>query len=97
VDSGRGVYRPVTTVTVLLIAFPVVGLATLSWAALLLPTDRLASVLHRPEQRMVGIRNGDGWQFIAAGLTVVGIVSTAVAVAASRLLRPGFRPRRPTA
>jgi len=98
VDSATGVYcRLVTPVTMLLITFPVVGLATRSWAALLLPLIGWPLYYIGLNRGWWGYGTGDGWQFIAAGLTVVGIVSTAVAVAASRLLRPVFRSRRPTA
>jgi hypothetical protein len=87
----------VTAVIVLLVAFPVVGLVSRSWVALLLPLVGWPLYYIGLNRGWWGSGTGDGWQFIAAGLTVVGIVSTGLAVAVSRLVRPAFRPRRPTA
>jgi hypothetical protein len=59
-------------VTVLLIAFPVVGLVARSWAALLLPLIGWPLYYIGLNRGWWGSGTGDGWQFIAAGLTLVG-------------------------
>jgi hypothetical protein len=87
----------VTPVTVLLIAFPLVGLAIRSWLTILLPLTGWPLYYMGLNEGWWGSGTGDGWEFIAVGITIVGIVSTGLAVAASRLVRPVARPRRPAA
>ena len=84
----------VSTVTTLLIAFPALGVLTRSWLAVSLPLIGWPLYYVGLNQGWWGHGTGDGWQFVAIALTVLGVVSTAIAVAARKFLRLTLGTRR---
>ena len=72
---------------VLVIAFPLVGLAMRSWLALLLPAIGWPLFYASLDKEWWGYGTGDGWQYIAVFMTGVGVVTTALAVATARAMR----------
>lgn len=86
-----------TTVTTLLIAFPVVGILARSWVAASLPLISWPLYYLGLNEGWWGYGTGDGWQFVAVGLTVLGVASTAMAVAVGKFLWLMLGARRPIA
>jgi hypothetical protein len=74
----------------LLVVFPLVGVAARRWLALLLPAIGWPLYYVGLDRGWWGSGTGDGWQYLALVFTTVGVVSTAVAVAAAR--RVSLRP-----
>lgn len=72
---------------VLLILFPLIGVALRSWIAVLLPTIAWPLFYAGLNQGWWGNGTGDGWQYAALVVTAVGILSTGLAVAAARARR----------
>jgi hypothetical protein len=73
----------------LLVAFPLVGVLARRWSVLLLPLVGWPLFYFGLDRGAWGNGTGDGWQYAAALLTAVGLVSTALAVAFASRLRPG--------
>jgi hypothetical protein len=71
---------PEAGVIVLLIAFPLVGLLVRRWATVVLPLIAWPVFYAGLDQGWWGDGTGDGWQYAAALLTVIGVASTALAV-----------------
>ena len=86
-----------TTVTTLLIAFPVLGILLRSWIAVSFPLIGWPLYYLGLNDGWCGYGTGDGWQFVAVGLTVVGVASAAMAVAPGKFLSLMLRGRRPIA
>ena len=84
-------------VTTLLIAFPLIGIVARSWVAVSLPLIGWPLYYLGLNDGWWGSGTGDGWQFVAVGLTLVGVASTAMAVAAGKLLWLMLRAHRPIA
>lgn len=68
----------------LLIGFPLVGLVVRRWTAILLPLIGWPLFYVGLNEGWWGYGTGDGWQYVAAVLTAVGVVTTTLAVALSR-------------
>ncbi len=68
----------------LLFAFPLIGVAARRWLTLLLPAVGWPLFYVGLHQGWWGDGTGDGWQYLALLMTVVGVVSTAVAIVATR-------------
>jgi len=75
----------------LLIAFPLLGAITRSWAALALPLVGWPLFYLGLDQGWWGNGLGDGWQFVAAGALLLGVVSTALALGLARRVKPRGR------
>jgi hypothetical protein len=71
----------------LLVASPLVGVVTRRWLALLLPAFGWPVFYASLNQGWWGHGTGDGWEYAAVLLTVVGVLSTALAISAARSLR----------
>jgi hypothetical protein len=69
---------------VLLIVFPLVGVAARRWLALILPAVGWPLYYVGLDEGWWGNGTGDGWQYVALAVTAVGVAITAVAVAAAR-------------
>lgn len=82
------------TVYALLIAFPLVGLLTRRWLAIALPLIGWPIFYVGMNQGWWLYGTGDGWEAIARAITVIGVATTALAVAVARSLRPPTKPRR---
>jgi hypothetical protein len=81
----------------LLIAFPVVGILARSWATVSLPLIGWPLYYLGLNEGWWGLGTGDGWQFVAVGLTVLGVASTGMAVAAGKVFWLMLGSRRPIA
>jgi Na+/melibiose symporter-like transporter len=68
----------------LLILFPLIGVASRSWIAVLLPAIAWPLFYAGLNQGSWGDGTGDGWQYVALVVTAVGILSTGLAVTAVR-------------
>ena len=77
---------------VLVIAFPLLGGAMGRWLALLLPVVGWPLFYVGLNRDWWGNGTGDGWQYLAVLMTIIGIFTTALAVAVSRAV--GRRRRR---
>jgi hypothetical protein len=75
---------PEVAVIGLLIAFPLVGLIARQWLVIVLPLVGWPLFYFGLNKSWWGYGMGDGWQYAAALLTAIGIVTTAVAVALGR-------------
>jgi uncharacterized membrane protein len=75
---------PEVAVIGLLIAFPLVGLLAGRWLVIVLPLVGWPLFYLGLNRNWWGHGTGDGWQYAAALLTVIGIVTTALAVALAR-------------
>jgi hypothetical protein len=84
---------PEAAVIGLLIAFPLVGLFARRWLAVILPFVGWPLFYLGLNKGWWGYGTGDGWQYAAALLTAVGVVTTALAVALAGGVRAS-RPRR---
>jgi hypothetical protein len=84
-------------VAALLVIFPLIGLAARRWLAVLLPAFGWPLYYLGLNRGWWGYGTGDGWQFVGAGLTAVGIIATALAVAVARFLHLAFGVPRPMA
>jgi hypothetical protein len=71
----------------LLILFPLIGVASRSWIAVVLPTIAWPLFYAGLNQGWWGKGTGDGWEYAALVVTVVGILSTGLAVAVARARR----------
>jgi hypothetical protein len=80
---------PEVAIVTLLIAFPLLGAIARRWSVLLLPIAGWPLFYLGLTRGWWGGGTGDGWQFAALLLTVIGLVSTALAIALARA-----RPRR---
>jgi hypothetical protein len=83
---------PEVVVVGLLIAFPLVGLVTRRWSTVVLPLVGWPLYFLGLNGGWWGYGTGDGWQYGAALLTAVGVLTTAVAVALPRSSWPRPRP-----
>jgi hypothetical protein len=79
------------TVAVLLVAFPLIGFATGRPASVALPLVGWPLFYVGLDRRWWLDGTGDGWQAIAIGLTLVGVVTTATAVAVRSALTRDHR------
>jgi hypothetical protein len=77
---------PEAAVVALLIAFPLIGVITRRWVALLLPAIGWPVFYAGLNRGWWGHGTGDGWEYAAVVLTSFGIVSTALAIGAARSL-----------
>jgi hypothetical protein len=77
----------------LLILFPLIGLATRSWLTLLLPAIGWTLFYLGLNQGWWGNGTGDGWQYAALLVMALGVLSTALAVAATRARRRAALPQ----
>ena len=68
----------------LLIVFPLAGLLARRWRAALLPLAGWPLYFLGLNQGWWGYGTGDGWQYGAAVLTAIGVVTTVIAVALAR-------------
>ena len=68
----------------LLIAFPLAGGVIRRWSALALPLVGWPAFYLVLDQGWWGNGLGDGWQYVAAALLLVGVVTTAALVALAR-------------
>ena len=75
-------------VVAMLIAFPLLGLALRSWLALIFPVVAWPLFYVGLTHHWWGYGTGDGWQFVAVALTLLGVGSTALAVGIARAFRP---------
>jgi hypothetical protein len=75
----------------LLIAFPLVGLLARRWLSLIIPFVCWPLFYIGVNKGWWGGGTGDGWQYAAALLTVIGVITTAATVAVAR----GDRRSRP--
>jgi ascorbate-specific PTS system EIIC-type component UlaA len=71
----------------LLFLFPLIGVASQSWIAVVLPTTAWPLFYSGLNQGWWGNGTGDGWQYAALVVTAVGILSTGLAVAVARTRR----------
>jgi hypothetical protein len=78
---------PEAAVVALLIAFPLVGVVTRRWLAMLLPAIGWPVFYAGLNRGWWGHGTGDGWEYAAVLLTVVGVVTTAFALAVARFVR----------
>ena len=89
---------PEAAMVALLIAFPFLGLVSCRWSALLLPLVGWPLFYLGLNQAWWGYGTGDGWQFAAVLLTVIGVGSTAIAIAVARTFPRGqFKSHGPAA
>jgi hypothetical protein len=72
----------------LLIAFPLAGFVIRRWTALLLPLFGWPLFYLGLQQGWWGNGLGDMWQYVAAGVLLVGVVSTAIVVGLARRVKP---------
>jgi hypothetical protein len=72
---------PEAVLVALLIFFPLVGVVTRSWLALLLPAVGFPLFYLGLNQEWWGNGTGDGWQYVALVVSAFGVVSTGFAVA----------------
>jgi hypothetical protein len=79
------------TVYSLLIAFPLLGVLTRRWLTVVLPAFAWPIFYEGLNSGWWFDGTGDGWQIIRTSLTIVGVVSTALAVLAARRLKPPAR------
>ena len=77
----------------LLILFPLIGAATRRWSALLLPAVGWPLCYLGLNRGWWGNGTGDGWQYAALLITALGVVSTGLAVAATRARRRAALPQ----
>jgi hypothetical protein len=75
-------------VVTLLIAFPLAGAIVRRWYALVLPLVGWPLFYVGLSTGWWGHGLGDGWQYPAAGLLVVGLITTALHVALGRRVKP---------
>jgi hypothetical protein len=75
---------PEAAVVALLIAFPLAGVLTRRWLTLLLPAIGWPVFYAGLNRGWWGHGTGDGWEYGAVLLTVVSVVSTALAGAATK-------------
>jgi hypothetical protein len=78
---------PEAAFVALLIVFPLIGVATRSWAVLLLPAGGWPLFYVGLNQRWWGNGTGDGWQYAALLVSALGVVITGLAIAAARAWR----------
>jgi hypothetical protein len=78
-------------VITLLIAFPLAGAVVRRWSAVLLPVAGWTVFYLGLGGGWWGDGLGDGWQYAAAALLLVGVGTTAVHVALARRVRPRVR------
>jgi hypothetical protein len=71
----------------LLILFPLIGVAARSWSVVLLPVIGWPVFYAGLNQGWWGNGTGDAWEYAAFGVSVVGVVSTGLAVAVARASR----------
>jgi hypothetical protein len=71
---------PEAAVIVLLIAFPLIGLLVRRWTTVIPPVIAWPVFYAGLDRGWWGNGVGDGWQYAAVLLTVVGVASTAAAV-----------------
>jgi hypothetical protein len=84
---------PEAAIVVLLFAFPLVGLLTRRWAALLLPAIGWPLFYAGLDRHWWGYGLGDGWELAAIVLTAAGVLTTAGAIALVRSLSGGHARR----
>jgi hypothetical protein len=70
-----------------LFVFPLMGFTARSWWVLLFPAIGWPLFYVGLNQRWWGNGTGDGWQYVALLVSAVGVVSTGLAVAATRARR----------
>jgi hypothetical protein len=75
-------------VTILLITFPVIGVVTRRWYALVLPLVGWPIFYEGVHRGWWLYGTGDGWQVARTLLTTVGVATTAFAVLVARRLGP---------
>ncbi|HXG75185.1 MAG TPA: hypothetical protein VNJ53_01310 [Gaiellaceae bacterium] len=80
----------------LVVAFPTIGAATRRWIVVVLPLFGWPIYYLGMNRGWWLDGTGDGWESIARAMTVVGVVTTAAAVALARSVKP-VRSRRPSA
>ena len=72
----------------MLVAFPLLGLATRHWLALSVPIIGWPLFYIGLTQHWWGHGTGDAWQFVAVVLTLLGAGSTALAISLAHAFRP---------
>jgi hypothetical protein len=77
----------------LLIVFPVVGLATWRWPALMAPAIGWPVFYGGLDRDWWDHGTGDGWEYAAVLLTTFGLLTTALAIAGARAWRRPDFPR----
>lgn len=77
----------------LLIVFPLIGVTTRRWAAILLPAVGWPLFYIGLNQRWWGNGTGDGWQYAALLVSALGVVITGLAVTAARAWRRPALPQ----
>lgn len=75
-------------VIALLVGFPFAGAVLRRWYGLALPLVGWPLFYLGLGQSWWGNGLGDGWQYPAAGLAIVGLVTTALHIAVARRVRP---------
>jgi hypothetical protein len=78
------------------VAFPLVGLFARRWIVLLLPAIGWPLFFLGLNRGWWGYGTGDGWQYGLALALTIGLITTALAIAAGRYLNPPFSSHRPT-
>jgi hypothetical protein len=79
-------------VIALLIVFPLLGLLSRHWLALVFPMVGWPLFYVGLTHGWWGYGTGDGWQYVAAFLTLAGVGSTALAISVARAFRPRTTP-----
>jgi hypothetical protein len=78
----------------LLIVFPLIGALSRRWLAVVLPLVAWPSFYLGLNRGWWLNGTGDGWQALARFFTLVGVVTTALAVLSARNMKPPSRQRR---
>jgi hypothetical protein len=79
-------------VIALLVTFPILGFVIRRWIALFFPIVGWPLLFVGLTHHWWGYGTGDGWQYGAAMLILVGVGSTALAVSGGRAFRPPSAP-----
>ena len=76
----------------LLVTFPIIGFVVRRWFVLIFPIAGWPLFYAGLTHHWWGYGTGDGWQYVAVALSIVGIGSTAVAVKVGQAMRPPPAP-----